>query len=99
MDPAEVNLCNELYQRHLRLLKLHGKSQKTIEAYSRSVHRVSQHFHFFAPFEAVIFSLKFFFLLCHFCCSYYPTRLKPYRLCIFFISFIRRFSPTTPNRH
>jgi integrase len=44
MNPTEVNRFNELYQRHLRLLKLQGKSQKTIEAYSRAVRRVSEHF-------------------------------------------------------
>ncbi len=44
MDPTEVNRFNELYQRHLRLLKLQGKSQKTIDAYSRAVRRVSEHF-------------------------------------------------------
>jgi len=44
MKPTEVNRFKELYQRHLRLLKLQGKSQKTIDAYSRSVRRVSEHF-------------------------------------------------------
>jgi integrase/recombinase XerD len=44
MTPAEVNRFNELYQRHLRLLKLQGKSQKTIDACSRAVRRVSEHF-------------------------------------------------------
>ncbi len=44
MDPSEANRFNELYQRHLRLLKLQGKSQKIIEAYSRAVRRVSDHF-------------------------------------------------------
>ena len=44
MKPTEVNRFNELYQRHLRLLKLQGKSQKTIDAYSRAVRRVSDHF-------------------------------------------------------
>ena len=43
MNPTEVNQFNLLYQRHLRLLKLQGKSQKTIEAYSRAVPRVSEH--------------------------------------------------------
>lgn len=33
-----------LYQRHLRSLKLQGKSQKTIEAYSRAVRRITEHF-------------------------------------------------------
>ena len=44
MGPTKVNQFNELYQRHLRLLKFHGKSQKTIEAYSRAVRRVSEPF-------------------------------------------------------
>jgi integrase/recombinase XerD len=44
MNPTEVNRFNELYQRHLRLLKLQGKSQKTIDAYARAVRRVSEHF-------------------------------------------------------
>ena len=44
MNQAETNRFNELYQRHLRLLKLQGKSQKTIEAYSRAVRRISEHF-------------------------------------------------------
>lgn len=44
MTPAEVNRFNTLYQRHLRLLKLQGKSQKTIDAYARAVRRVSEHF-------------------------------------------------------
>ena len=44
MTPAEVNRFNTLYQRHLRLLKLQGKSKKTIDAYSRAVRRVSEHF-------------------------------------------------------
>ena len=44
MNKTEVNRFNELYQRHLRLLKLQGKSQKTIEAYSRAVRRISAHF-------------------------------------------------------
>ena len=44
MNPTEVNRFDELYQRHLRLLKLQGKSQKTIDAYSRSVRRVRDYF-------------------------------------------------------
>ena len=37
MKPTEVSRFKKLYQRHLRLLKLQGKSQKTIDAYSRAV--------------------------------------------------------------
>jgi len=44
MNKTEVNRFNELYQRHLRLLKLQGKAQKTIDAYSRAVRRISKHF-------------------------------------------------------
>ena len=44
MNQAETNRFNKLYQRHLRLLKLQGKSQKTIDAYARAVRRISEHF-------------------------------------------------------
>jgi integrase len=44
MNKPETNRFNELYQRHLRLLKLQGKSQKTIDAYSRAVRRISEFF-------------------------------------------------------
>ena len=44
MKPTQTNRFNALYQRHLRLLKLQGKSQKTIDAYCRAVRRVSDHF-------------------------------------------------------
>ena len=44
MKQKETNRFNELYQRHLRLLKLQGKSKKTIDAYSRAVRRISEHF-------------------------------------------------------
>ncbi len=44
MNQTETNRFNELYQHHLRLLKLQGKSQKTIDAYARAVRRISGHF-------------------------------------------------------
>ena len=44
MKQAETNRFNKLYQRHLRLLKLQGKSQKTIDAYARAVRRITEHF-------------------------------------------------------
>ncbi len=44
MKQTEVNRFAKLYQRHLRLLKLQGKSQKTIDAYSRAVRRIRDHF-------------------------------------------------------
>jgi integrase len=44
MNPKEVKRFNELYQCHMRLLKLQGKSQKTIDAYSRTIRRVRDYF-------------------------------------------------------
>ncbi|MCD6185286.1 MAG: phage integrase N-terminal SAM-like domain-containing protein [Deltaproteobacteria bacterium] len=44
MKQSEVNRFNKLYQQHLRSLKLQGKAQKTIDAYSRAVRRVSNFF-------------------------------------------------------
>ena len=44
MKQTEVNRFNKLYQRHLRLLKLQCKIQKTIDAYSRSVRRIRDYF-------------------------------------------------------
>jgi integrase len=44
MNQVETNRFNELYQRHLRLLKLKGKSQKTIDSYARAVRRIKEHF-------------------------------------------------------
>jgi len=44
MKLTEANRFKKLYQRHLRLLKLQGKSEKTIDAYSRAVRRVSNYF-------------------------------------------------------
>ncbi len=44
MNQTETNRFDELYQRHLRLLKLQGKSQKTIDAYARAVRRINKHF-------------------------------------------------------
>ena len=44
MDQSETIRFDELYQRHVRLLKLQGKSQKTIDAYSRAVRRITAYF-------------------------------------------------------
>lgn len=44
MKKSEVNRFNKLYERHLRLLKLQGKSQKTIDAYSRALRRIRDYF-------------------------------------------------------
>jgi integrase/recombinase XerD len=44
MTKAEVKRFEKLYKRHQRLLKLQGKAQKTIDAYSRAIRRVSTYF-------------------------------------------------------
>jgi len=44
MNKTEANRFNKLYQHHQRLLKLQGKAQKTIDAYSRGVRRISEYF-------------------------------------------------------
>jgi len=44
MKQSEEKRFQQLYQRHLRLLKLQGKSPKTIEAYSRAIRRARDHF-------------------------------------------------------
>jgi integrase len=44
MEQFEKERFYELYQRHLRLLKLQGKAQKTIDAYSRAVRRIRDYF-------------------------------------------------------
>lgn len=44
MKETQTTHCNELYQRHLKLLKLQGKAKKTIEAYSLAIRRLSMHF-------------------------------------------------------
>ena len=44
MEPSEQCRFDELYQRHLRLLKLQGKSDSTIDVYARGVRRLAEHF-------------------------------------------------------
>lgn len=44
MISSEQSRFDDLYQRHLRMLKLQGKSDKTIDVYARAVRRVSEHF-------------------------------------------------------
>ena len=44
MKKAEVKRFAALYERHLKLLKLQGKSDSTIDAYSRAVRRIKNHF-------------------------------------------------------
>ncbi len=44
MDPTEQARFDEQYQRLLIMLTLQGKSEKTIDSYSRGVRRVAEHF-------------------------------------------------------
>ncbi len=44
MKPTEQARFDDLYRRQLRLLKLQGKSDKTIDVYARAVRRVTKHF-------------------------------------------------------
>jgi len=44
MKKSEVKRFNKLYQHHQRSLKLQGKAQKTIDAYSRAIRRVRDYF-------------------------------------------------------
>jgi site-specific recombinase XerD len=44
MTATEQARFDELYNRHLRTLKLRGMSDKTIDSYARAVRRVSNHF-------------------------------------------------------
>ena len=44
MKKSELNRFNKLYEHHLRSLKLQGKAENTIDAYSRSVRRVRDYF-------------------------------------------------------
>lgn len=44
MNTKEQAHFDQLYQRHLRTLKLRGMSDKTIDSYARAVRRVSKHF-------------------------------------------------------
>lgn len=44
MKKTEVKRFDSLYSRHLKLLKIQGKSDSTIDAYSRAVRRVRVHF-------------------------------------------------------
>ena len=44
MKPTEQAHFDELYNRHLRTLKLRGMSDATIDSYARAVRRVAKHF-------------------------------------------------------
>jgi len=44
MKQSEVKRFTELYSQHLQMLKLQGKSQSTIDAYSRAVRRIKEHY-------------------------------------------------------
>lgn len=44
MNQSELNRFDKFYQLQLKTLKLQGKAQKTIEAYSRAIRRVKDYF-------------------------------------------------------
>ncbi len=44
MNQSEVNHFDRFYEHQLKTLKLQGKAQKTIDAYSRSLRRVRDYF-------------------------------------------------------
>ncbi|MCP4486440.1 MAG: integrase, partial [Gammaproteobacteria bacterium] len=44
MNSQDQVRYNELYQRHINELTLQGKSEKTIEMYSRSLRRLARYF-------------------------------------------------------
>ena len=44
MEVSEEKRFNELYDKDLRALKLQGKADKTIDAYSRAVRRTRSYF-------------------------------------------------------
>ena len=44
MEKSELNRFNKRYEHHLRSLKLQGKAENTIDAYSRAVRRVRDYF-------------------------------------------------------
>ena len=44
MKKEDVNRFNNLYENHLRSLKLQGKAKKTIDAYARAIRRARDYF-------------------------------------------------------
>jgi integrase/recombinase XerD len=46
MTPSSNQQFNLYYSRHCKHLKLRGLQPKTIEAYSRAIRRIGQHFNF-----------------------------------------------------
>ena len=44
MNQKETKRFDKLYQRHLQMLKLQGKSEKTQDAYARAIRRLRDHF-------------------------------------------------------
>ena len=44
MNQSELTRFDKLYQKQLKTLKLQGKAQKTIDAYSRAIRRVRDYF-------------------------------------------------------
>jgi site-specific recombinase XerD len=56
----EQNHFTQLYQKHLRELKLQGKSKKTIDSYSRAIRRVAAYFDR-CPHDLTVDELKLYF--------------------------------------
>ncbi len=44
MNQSELDRFDKFYQQQLKTLKLQGKAQKTIDAYSRAIRRVRDYF-------------------------------------------------------
>ena len=44
MNPNEQDRFDQLYERHLRALKLQGLSDKTIDVYARAVRRIAKRY-------------------------------------------------------
>ncbi|BBO86498.1 hypothetical protein DSCO28_70640 [Desulfosarcina ovata subsp. sediminis] len=44
MDQKKTKRFDKLYERHLQMLKLQGKSEKTRDAYARAIRRLRDHF-------------------------------------------------------
>ncbi len=61
MNDREQTRFNQLYERHITELTLQGKSKKTIEMYSRSLRRLTEHFDQ-CPDTVTTEQLKLYFL-------------------------------------
>jgi integrase len=45
MNASEQSRYNDLYQQHLRALKLQGLSHRTIDSYARALRRIAEYYH------------------------------------------------------